>query len=208
MRTLTRRALAVCAVLVATACGSSSSAGKAASSTPPAATTSSSPSGGGLNTGPPPWSLPASGIAAITAAGLPGLDQEALDVHYHAHLDVVVDGAKVPVVANLGIDYKAQKISPLHTHDTTGVIHIEAAKSDVFTLGQLFTEWGVRLGPDCVGGLCTGGGKSLRVYVNGQLRAGDPTAVAFTSHEEVALVYRADSDSTPVPAKYDFGSGL
>ncbi|MDQ6651019.1 MAG: hypothetical protein M3Z02_13015 [Actinomycetota bacterium] len=131
-----------------------------------------------------------------------------MDVHYHAHLDVIADGAKIPVVANLGIDYKAQKISPLHTHDASGVIHIEAAKSDVFTLGQLFTEWGVRLSPDCVGGLCTGGGKTLRVYVNGQLRPGDPAAVAFAAHQEVALVYRADSDTTPVPAKYDFASGL
>jgi len=206
--THTVRAAVLACLLAATGCGSgSSSSSRAGSPAPQVSTSAAASDARGLNTGPPPWALPAVELAAIQAAGLPGLDREALDVHYHAHLDVIADGAKVTVPANLGIDYRAQKISPLHTHDPTGVVHIESAKSDTFTVGQLFTEWGVRLTAECAGGLCAGGGKSLRVYVNGQLRPGDPAAVVFAAHQEVALVYGPDGAAAPVPAKYDFGSG-
>ncbi|MCU1449172.1 MAG: hypothetical protein JWP02_1342 [Acidimicrobiales bacterium] len=43
-------------------------------------------------------------------------------------------------------------ISPLHTHDESGVLHVENDKERQITLGQLFTEWGVRFNDQCVGG--------------------------------------------------------
>src|SRR5690348_643635 len=54
-----------------------------------------------LSTGPAPWLPPAirdSSRSAdyVTAAGFP-YNEEMLQVHYHAHLDVVVDGKPVSV---------------------------------------------------------------------------------------------------------------
>ena len=34
-------------------------------------------------------------------------------------------------------------ISPLHTHDVTGIIHTESSTHKDNTLGQLFVEWNV-----------------------------------------------------------------
>jgi hypothetical protein len=45
-------------------------------------------------------------------------------------------------------------ISPLHNHDYTGVLHTESTESRLNTLGEFFTEWGVRLDAGCVGGYC------------------------------------------------------
>src|SRR5262249_26867944 len=93
------------------------------------------------------------------------LGQEELAVHYHAHLDVLVNGQPVPVPADLGIDEARRLISPLHTHDDTGVIHIESATNAPFTLGQFFAEWGQPLRATQVGPVAPppgGGAADLR----------------------------------------------
>lgn len=86
-------------------------------------------------------------------AGLSLTSQETLNVHCHVHLDVFVNGAPVAVPAELGInvgpDGKAPPhgspgIAPLHTHDTSGVLHIEAPKEQAFTLREVFIEWAWR----------------------------------------------------------------
>src|SRR5581483_12176207 len=93
---------------------------------------------------------------------------ERLAHHVHSHLDIFVDGQPKLVPAGLGIvisdpavhhdvvdgfdEYGGISvpcdhacISPLHTHDVSGVLHTESASDVDNTLGQLFTEWNVRL---------------------------------------------------------------
>ncbi|MFJ7773051.1 hypothetical protein ACIQ1J_32885 [Streptomyces sp. NPDC097107] len=66
--------------------------------------------------------------------------------HIHAHLAVYVDAKVVPVPANVGISMADRLESPMHTHDTSGVIHIEASQpSTVFTLGAVLDLWSVSL---------------------------------------------------------------
>jgi len=118
--------------------------------------------------------VPAQVAAAVRAAGLPLLSMEATDVHFHAHLDIVVDGQQVAVPAEVGIAGQGA-ISSMHTHDSTGIIHIEAPSAATFTLGQFFTEWQVPLSSTCVNKVCGTGGESWRFYVDGQPYTGDPT---------------------------------
>lgn len=162
---------------------------------------------GGRQT-PPPWDAPADAVRFIQDAGLPPLEAETTVVHYHAHLDVIVDGKAVTVPALIGIDEQARRISPLHTHTPDGILHIEAPGQDTFTLGQLFTEWNVRLTPECLGSFCAGNGKGLRLYVDGKLRAGDPTSLVLSAHQELALVYVEAAAQPQVPSSYDFPQGL
>src|SRR6516162_4193467 len=75
----------------------------------------------------PPWSAPTDAAAAMRAAGLPMLSREGTVEHIHAHLDVRVNGQPVDVPAMIGID--RQGISPVHTHDSTGVIHTRLDRS-------------------------------------------------------------------------------
>jgi hypothetical protein len=70
----------------------------------------------------------------------------------HVHLDVLVDGKPVQVPAGLGIAASGNEMAELHIRVTTGVLHIKApTTSKRYVLGQLFTEWNVRLDATNVG---------------------------------------------------------
>jgi hypothetical protein len=117
--------------------------------------------------------------------GLNALSQEALAFHIHQHLDVFVDGKRVPggVPALIGINDSAY-ITELHTHSPDGIIHVESARKIDFTLGQFFAEWGVFLNRRCVGDYCNG----LKWYVNGVKETGNPQNLVLKEHQQIALV--------------------
>jgi hypothetical protein len=87
-------------------------------------------------------------------------------------------------------------------------VHIEAASNDVFTLGQLFTEWGVALNANQVGGLKVDGTHALRAYVNGRRLQGDPATIRLKPHLEIALWYGPAGTNPKVPKSYRFPEGL
>ncbi|MET7714476.1 hypothetical protein [Streptomyces sp. NPDC005407] len=155
----------------------------------------------------PPWSAPADPAARVRAAGLPMLGEEGNVEHIHAHLDVIVDGKPVLVPANIGIDEQAQQISPLHTHEANGVIHIESPVKATFSLGQFMTEWEVALTQDSIGGLKADVGNSFRAYVNGKPYTGNPAAIEFTAHDEIAIVFGPAGQKVDVPSRYDWPEG-
>jgi len=137
--------------------------------------------------------------------GLPALMREGTVVHIHEHLDIFVDGNPVAVPAAIGINNLEGFISPLHTHDASGTVHIESPTAQKFTLGQFFDVWGVRLTADCVGGYCRLDGKTLQVFSNGQLVSGDPRALQLEPHQEIAIIYGQLPQS--VPSAYPFPPG-
>jgi hypothetical protein len=139
-----------------------------------------------LNTGSAPWPDPDHVADRVRAARLAGASNESLTVHYHAHLDIFVNGHSEAVAASIGRTDDSF-FSPLHTHATSGMIHIEAPRDQAFTLGMLFTEWGVRLNDNCVGGYCAPA-TPINAYING-LRTGAPiAAIVFRKGDEIALV--------------------
>jgi hypothetical protein len=156
----------------------------------------------------PPWAAPTDAEAAVRAAGLPMLREEGRVIHIHAHLDVSVDGQPVVVPGGIGIGRSSQGISPLHTHNASGVIHIESPVNRAYTLGEFFTEWDVGLSPDNVGGLRVGDGKTLGVFVNGAPVTGNPAAVTINAHDEIAVIYGKPQSVGSIPSRYGFPSGL
>ena len=198
VRSIAGRLAVAVALTLPAACGGGPSTAKSSGGTPAPTV---SPPLLELNVGPAPWPAPGNGVQRMAAAGLPRLKAEALAFHVHAHLDVFVDGSRVPVAADIGIDVVALRISTLHTHDRTGWIHMEAPRPETFTLGQLFTEWGVRLTATCVGGYCAPQ-TPVRFYVDGNERTGDPTAIRLVKHEEIAIVI--GTPPPEVPSSYDF----
>lgn len=155
----------------------------------------------GVSAGPAPWPAPSDARARILAANLPALPSERFEYHVHAHLDVFVDGDSQPVPARIGIDSRRRVISPLHTHEGNGIIHIESGTETVFTLGQFFVQWGVRLDRNCVGSYCIPA-TPFRLYVNGAERPGDLRSAQLGSHDELALVIGAPP--AQVPAAFSF----
>jgi len=163
----------------------------------------------GLQTGPAPWGANTADLAArLRAIGLPPLSPtEGTAVHIHQHLDIYVDGRKVPVPALIGID-PAVGFAPLHVHDTSGVIHVESPTVRSYTLGQFFAVWGVRLTPSCLGGYCAGGDRRLRVYVDGTPHLGDPTTLTLEPHQEIVVAFGTAAQlPSPIPSAYPFPAG-
>ena len=126
---------------------------------------------------------------------------EGLVMHFHAHLDIFVDGKRVAIPRLVGINPGAGYLTELHTHDARGVVHIEAQKERDFTLGQFMAEWGVYLDAKCVGAYCNG----LKWYVNGKQQTGNPGNLVFESHQEIALV--VGKPPAKIPATYKFSAG-
>ena len=148
-----------------------------------------------VNTGDAPWPTPDHTPARVAAAGLPHSTTEFLTVHYHAHLDIFVNGGSQPVAPSIGrVDQSF--FSPLHTHATSGLIHIEAASDQRFTLAMLFTEWGVRLTDDCVGGYCRPA-TTINAYVDGKADREPLPTIMLKKGEEIAVGDRLATCACP-----------
>lgn len=148
----------------------------------------------GLETGPLPWPAEWPHLAQrLRAIGLPALSEEGQVVHIHQHLDVRVAGRPVVVPLGLGFgigsDDEVHFISPIHTHDVDGVIHVESPLLRDFTLGDVFDVWGLRLSATCLGGYCNSGAARVRVYVNGRLvgPGSDPRAVVLARQQQILV---------------------
>jgi hypothetical protein len=113
---------------------------------------------------------------------------EQLATHYHAHLQILYHDTPVPLQAQTGITGTC--FYWLHTHDTSGVIHIEAPKaqgSRQFTLGDFFAIWNQPLSKSQVATLRATGSDQERVWVDGQPYTGDPSKIVLRSHKSIVI---------------------
>jgi hypothetical protein len=132
---------------------------------------------------------------------------EQLAVHYHAHLEILYRDQPASVPAQIGIPGNC--LYWMHTHDTTGVIHIEAPKDSAsrqFKLGEFFQVWGQPLSSKQVATFKTGPGEELKVWVDGQPYTGDPSQIVLKSHEQIVL--EIGPPFTDPPPTYTFDPSL
>jgi hypothetical protein len=171
------------------------------------------------------WPAPADPMALAVDAGLVPEIRESFVHHVHAHLDVFVDGEHITVPAGIGIDITDPGvrhaevdgqigyggiegcdepcISPLHTHDVTGIIHTESPSEVDNTLGQFFIEWGQPLDADCVATFCEPD-EAIEVYVDGELYDGDLADIGLSDGREIAIVI--GTPPAEIPASADFSA--
>ena len=168
----------------------------------------------------PSWPAPEDPVDRTVAAGLEPLVRESLENHRHSHLDVFVDGEPVTVPAGVGIDITDPGvkhfpdpayggieecaepcISPLHTHDETGILHTESPAEDLLTLGQFFVEWDVRLDDRCVGEFCEPA-TDIAFYLDGEETDGDPAEITLDDRLEIAIVIGTPPATIPETADF------
>ena len=135
---------------------------------------------------------------------------EQIAYHIHAHLTIYASGARRVVPAGIGIPGPQQVVDGfvaggkclywLHTHDATGVVHIESPVRRVYTLGQFFDVWGRPLSDTQVGG-ATG---HVTAFVNGKRFADDPRSIKLTPHAVIQL----DVGKIVPPQPFAFPAGL
>lgn len=156
-----------------------------------------------LQTGPAPWDSGSATLAdRLAPAGLHGLTMEGAVVHIHQHLDLFVNGRRLQVPALIGIDPAGGFLTEIHTHDASGIVHVESPTRRSFTLGQLFCEWGVKLTRTCLGRYRG----EISWWVDGRKMTGDPAQLVLGAHQEIVVA--AGRAPSHVPASYAFPAGL
>ena len=143
-RTLSRTIAVACAVLVAASCAGSVGVGCAARFEWRRRRQLADPR---------LWPAPSDPLERTVEAGLEPAPKEGRTNHAHAHLDVFVDGQAILVPAGIGINIEDPEvryfedvgsyggiemcdqpcISPLHTHDASGIIHTESEDPEPIT---------------------------------------------------------------------------
>jgi hypothetical protein len=132
--------------------------------------------------------------------------------HFHVHIAIYADGEQVIVPAGLGVGRPWGENPPgfiatggcfawIHTHDTSGVVHVFTQIGKSYTLGQVFSVWGQ---PLSAGG-ALGFSGPLAVLVNGGPVEGDPRSVPLKNLENIVLELGKPPQIAP-PALYHFGT--
>ena len=122
--------------------------------------------------------------------GIPCQSHEVLDYHVHAHLTIYVNGKNFPLPTNLGIASDQSCFYWLHTHDSSGVIHIEAPSQQTFTLNTFFQEWSVRF-PQMTYPTELDSTAGWVVYVDGKPYTGDFHSITLVAHKLITLAYNS-----------------
>lgn len=113
---------------------------------------------------------------------------EQLTYHVHAHLSLYINGKAVPVSQYVGITNAC--FYWLHTHDTSGVIHIEAPQQTTFTLGNFLHLWKQQFSQlQYPAQLDTTSG--WQSYVDGKPYSGDFNAIPLNPHALITLAYHS-----------------
>ena len=115
--------------------------------------------------------------------------------HIHTQLTIIRDGELLAIPPNIGLQGCAYE---LHTHDRSGVLHVETNMAKRFTLGQFFSVWGQPLNATNIAGL---GVPKLAVYIRDGATlspySGDIRAIELQPHRVIYLVIGNSPASLP-----------
>jgi hypothetical protein len=125
------------------------------------------------------------GGAGANVDGLTCSPDMVTNYHVHAHLAIVYNGQWLTLPQHIGITSQCEY--EMHTHDNTGIIHIETPAVNNYTLGEFFDIWGEPLTSTNVAGLS--GNVVAYINDNGEARRymGDLRSIELTSHRDVTL---------------------
>lgn len=132
------------------------------------------------------WKSPTvpGGTASQSIDGVTCLLNE--NYHVHAHLTIILDGGSLAVPSQIGLQGCAYEV---HTHDRSGILHVETDQKKIFTLGQVFSLWGQPLSSTNIAGITT---KPLLVLFqdDGQIEtfSGDPRSIELRHHRKIFLI--------------------
>lgn len=121
---------------------------------------------------------------------------EQLAYHIHAHLTIYINGANVPLSQGIGIDPGTTPSCYywLHTHDTSGVIHIESPTVKTYSLKQFFDIWESFESASISYPTQLSSSTGWTIYVNGQKVNTDFSHLQLTAHELITIMYNSPGE--------------
>ncbi|MEO6209742.1 MAG: hypothetical protein ABIQ10_06400 [Gemmatimonadaceae bacterium] len=125
--------------------------------------------------------------------------------HIHVHLTLIANGVQraIPlgigakqgeVISNFVVD--AHCYYWVHTHDASGIIHIESPNAAQLHVGELFAIWGQPLSRSNVGGFAG----AVTAYVDSTRYDGDLGSLGFVAHQQITLIVGTVPSQLPVYA--------
>jgi hypothetical protein len=145
----------------------------------------------------------------LTVDGIECNVNEQFLFHIHAHLSIFVNGQLMYIPPQIGI-IPGKCIYWLHTHDESGIIHIESPIKRDFTLGQFFDLWKKKLeNPQMFGNIFNEKASNRpQIYVNGNKlpSSANYRDVKLHAHDEIVLIY--GTLPSHIPSRYEFPEGL
>jgi len=111
--------------------------------------------------------------------------------HDHALLTITIMGANYQIPGDIGITPECMR--PIHTHDTTGQIHVESPVPHEFTLRDFFLVWGQPFSSSQILSSSTGGGRTITMTVN---------SVPNSSYENFVFPHETDATKTNIVITY------
>lgn len=110
-----------------------------------------------------------------------------LNLHIHPHLELVINGEKEVIPANLGISLSCMR--PVHTHDQTGIIHIEWKRPRDFALGDFFKVWGKTFNQSQILDYRADENHEIIVTVNGE-RNEEYENLIMRDKDQISIIYK------------------
>ena len=124
--------------------------------------------------------------------------------HIHSHLTIMADQKNVIVPTEIGIDRVKNCMSSLHTHDESGVIHIESPVQKDFTLGDFFYNWKQPFSSTQVASHSVDTNHGLKLFVDGK-ESTDFENLVLTDEQSIFVdYYDLNKGPDPVPVDYKF----
>jgi hypothetical protein len=154
-----------------------------------------------------------SATPVTTATTLDGIQCNVIEhfvFHIHTHVDIFFSGKHINIPPQIGI-IPGKCIYWMHTHDGSGIIHIESPIKRDFTLGQFFDLWKMKVSNHKVfDNIFNGKDNVPSVYINGSKVPSTTNYrdIKLSSHQEIALVYGTGLADNNMPSTYDFQIGL
>jgi hypothetical protein len=116
-----------------------------------------------------------------------------LRMHIHPQLSITLNGSPVQVPTQIGIDpslwrdhsldrYGVSGLAPIHTHDTSGLIHVESNTVRDFTLHQFLAIWGQPSDGSAINGHTVSS-----LSVDGQSQPSPAQDVVFKDKQQIAM---------------------
>jgi hypothetical protein len=110
-------------------------------------------------------------------------------VHYHVYLVMYINGTQTPLPSQVGIAPDGSCLYWLHTHDSSGIIHIESPANRTFTFGNFLDEWSQHF--SSLGYPSQLNSANWQVWVNGKVYNGDMHNIVLKAHEIITLAYNS-----------------
>lgn len=120
-------------------------------------------------------------IILVAAAGIAGIwllavktapaDSEIVakrGIHWHPELSIKILGESAEIPEGIGLGFSE---NPIHTHDSSGIIHLEFSgfvKKDDIKLSRFFEVWGKKFDRNCIFDKCSGPESHLKMLVDGK----------------------------------------